>query len=237
MPGISDMRDMLKKAMELAQPDLRKYYRVPRKGKIVAAYASSGEWFADVQPLKNDESDDPNEPILPKLELPILWGGPMRGVVCPPEPGTRCTIAYWDGDPSYPYIANIRWYGQGAPNCDLKEFIIQQEPGVSIKIDVANKILSITPTNVETKVGQNWIVEAGQNVTVKAGAVATVQAPQINLMGNITATGQDGETGQSEDKSERTHTGSYTLNGPCTINGSLVVTGGITGKVSGCSGC
>lgn len=233
----ADLLKLLQKAIELAMPDMRHYYRMTRKAKVINSYASDGNYFADVQPLRNDETPDVNEPLVPKVEIPIFWGGAKRGIVCPPAPGTLCDLSYYDGDPNYPRISNFRWQGNGTPECGLDELVIQKEPGVSIKIDVGNKILSITPTNMETKVGQNWIVEAGQNVTVKAVAVATVQAPQINLMGNITATGEGGGVGSSEDKSTRTHTGSYTLNGPCVINGSLTVTGGITGKVNGCSGC
>ena len=33
---------LLKRALELAMPDLRAYYRKPRKAKVVAAYASAG---------------------------------------------------------------------------------------------------------------------------------------------------------------------------------------------------
>ena len=33
----------IRKAVEVAQPDLRAYYRIRRKGKIVAVYASVGE--------------------------------------------------------------------------------------------------------------------------------------------------------------------------------------------------
>ena len=50
---------MIKRAVELCRPDLRSYYRVTRKAKVVTAYASDGQYFADVQPLRNDESPDP----------------------------------------------------------------------------------------------------------------------------------------------------------------------------------
>lgn len=237
MSGKSDLLNLLKGVIELAMPDMRHYYRMTRKARVVASYASDGSYYADVQPLRNDETDDPKEPLISRVEIPIIWGGANRGIVCPPAAGTLCDLSYYDGDPNYPRISNFRWQGNQAPECGLEELIIQKEPGVSIKIDSANKIITITPTNVETKAGKDWTVKAGQNVTVEAGAEVTVKAPQINLMGNISATGEGGGVGQSEDKSERKHTGSYTLNGPCVINGSLRVTGGIDGRVNGCSGC
>ena len=111
-----DLFETFRKMVELAMPDLRHYYRMARKGKIVGVYASDGQYFADVQPLRNDESADENEPVVPRVALPVLWGGPNRGVVCPPQAGTLCDLAYYDGDPNYPYISNIRWgMGKDAP--------------------------------------------------------------------------------------------------------------------------
>ncbi len=209
MGGTKDLRALLKRVMELVQPDLRKYYRVPRKGLVVASYASDGAWCADVQPLRNDESPDMDEPVLPKLELPVLWGGPSRGVVCPPRPGTRCTIGYWDGDPSYPYIAEIRWSGQGAPECGLEEFIIQLEPGVHLKIDAGKRILAVTSTDGRCEAGTSW----------------TVQAPLIELIGNIVSHGPGGGAASTTESSHRVQSGSYVLNGPLTVNGLVTVNG------------
>ena len=248
---MKDIRALFKRMMELCQPDLRKYYRMPRKGRIHAAYASAGgQWYADVQPLRNDESPDPDEPILPKLELPVIWGDDQRGVVCPPAAGTYCTVGYWDGDPSYPYILNIRWYAQNPPEAELTEFIIQQQPGVHIKIDKTHKVITVTPANIEDEAGKDWTVDVGQNATItvgqnatiEAGSVATVKAPQINLIGNLTTTGAGGSMATTREKGNRNHEGSYQLTGPQTISGNLVVSGTVTagqfvGPVAGCSGC
>ena len=128
---------LLKRALELTMPDLRAYYRMTRKAKVVAAYASDGRYYADVQPLRNDESPDTSEPVIPRVEIPIVWGGPKRGIVCPPAVGTLCDLSYYDGDPNYPRISNFRWQTNGAPDCGLDELIIQQTPGVSLKIETA----------------------------------------------------------------------------------------------------
>lgn len=220
----------MKRAMELAQPDLRTYYRVVRKAKIVASYASDGQYYADVQPLRNDETDDTSEPVIPRVEIPIMWGGPKRGVVCPPTVGTLCDLSYYDGDPNYPRISNFRWQGNTAPECELDEFVIQLEPGVEIRIDKEKKIVSLTTKDVDTKAGENVNTEAGQNWTIKAGQVATIEAPQIMLIGNVTTRGKDGQAAIEEN-------GDRTQNGNLTINGNLSVSGMIYGRVAGCSGC
>ena len=221
--GGANLLTLIRRAMELAMPDLRHYYRTTRKARVVASYASDGKYYADVQPLRNDDTPDPAEPVIPKVEIPILWGGPKRGVVCPPDVGTHCDLSYYDGDPNYPRLSNFRWLEHDAPECELTELIIQQEPGVSIKIDREHKVITITPTEINAEAGQKW--------TVRAGAEAIIEASQIRLIGNVTSGGPAGGAASFH------QTGPQTIVGPVTIKGPLTVTGGITGKVNGCSGC
>ena len=122
----ADLKRLLKRVVELVMPDMRHYYRLTRKGRIVKSYASDGSYWADVQPLRNDESNDPREPVIPRVEIPILWAGPGRGVVCPPAAGALCDITYYDGDPNYPRISNFRWGKGQAPTCVLDAFLIAQ---------------------------------------------------------------------------------------------------------------
>lgn len=193
--------DLLKKTIELCMPNLRHYYRITRKAKVVGVYASEGgNYYADVQPLRNDDSVDHNEPVVQKVEIPILWGGPSRGVVCPPTEGTFCDLSYYDGDPNYPHITNFRWHSMDAPVAALNEFVIQLEPGVEIRIDKQKQVVTLTPENVATEAGKNWIVKAGDNATIiagndatmEAGSTANIKAPFINLWGRISAKSYDG---------------------------------------------
>lgn len=208
----------LKRAIELAMPDLRSYYRMPKKAKVVASYASDGQYFVDVQPLRNDESPDSSEPVVPHVAVPVIWGGPNRGIVCPPAVGTMCDLAYYDGDPNYPFISNIRWgLGQGAPECALEEFVIQLEPGVEIRIDRQKKVVILTPQAVETEAGKTW--------TVRAGQTAWIEAPQIILKGNVTTSGADGGTGRVTENADRTQNGSLTINGDFSVNGDISCSG------------
>lgn len=224
---------LLKRALELAMPDLRAYYRVTRKAKIVTSYASDGRYFADVQPLRNDESTDPAEPVIPQVEIPIMWGGPKRGIVCPPAAGTLCDLSYYDGDPNYPRISNVRWQGNAAPDCGLDELIIQQTPGVSLKIEKDGSFLTVSPQNWTVEIGGNAVIRAGGNATISANGDAaveaagtlTLQAPQIIKNGNETCAGTGGGTGTTTENAHRTTNGSITVNGPLTVNGDLTVSG------------
>nr|DAW17979.1 MAG TPA: baseplate protein [Caudoviricetes sp.] len=238
--GKRDVVGMIRKIVELAMPNLRHYYRITRKARIVAVYACNGEYFTDVQPLRNDESPDPKEPVVPRVALPVLWGGPDRGVVCPPVSGVLCDLAYYDGDPNYPYISNIRWGGgMNAPHAELNEFVIQLENGVEIRIDKEKRIVTLTPQDVRTEAGKSWTVKAGDNaiiqagkkVIIEAGETLTLRAPEIVKEGNETARGAGGGLGTVHERDHREHEGSYSLHGPATITGDVVITGNL--RVSG----
>ncbi len=203
----------LKRAVELVMPDLRHYYRVTKKAKIVASYASDGQYFADVQPLRNDETDDPKEPVIPHVEIPVIWGGPQRGIVCPPEVGTLCDLSYYDGDPNYPHISNFRWQGNQAPECGLQELIIQKSPEVFIKIDKDDNIIVITPKDWTVKIEGNAAIECQGNITLKA--------PNIIQKGNVTTQGVSGGKGSITENADKTQNGNLTINGNLSVNGNV----------------
>lgn len=206
----------VKKAVEMGQPDLREYYRIVRKAKIVAAYASDGQYFADVQPLRNDESNDPREPVIPRVEIPIYWGGPKRGIVCPPAVGTLCDLSYYDGDPNYPRISNFRWQGNTAPECDLEELIIQQSPDVSIKIDKDGSHITLGK--------KDWTVRVEGNAAIECQGTLTLKAPKIVKIGNETSMGSDGGKGAI------TETANKNITGDVNVIGNISVTGTVTAK-------
>ncbi len=207
MPGSnSDTLRLLKRVVELAMPNLRRYYRVVRKARIVASYDSDGKYWADVQPLRNDETADPDEPVVSKVEIPIMWAGPNRGVVCPPMKDALCDLEYYDGDPNFPRISNFRWQENGAPACEVGAFIIQHSDGTYIKIDADKNLIEVTPAN--------RVAEIGGDKTETIGRVWTIKAPLIRQEGNVQATGPGGSIGTTSFKSHTTQEGSYQLVGP-----------------------
>lgn len=235
--------DLLRQAVETAMPDLRHYLRPVRKAKVVGVYAAEGgKYYADVQPLRNDESVDPSEPVIPKVEIPVIWAGPKRGVVCPPAEGTFCDLSYYDGDPNYPRISNFRWHNMDAPEAELNEFVIQLEPGVEIRIDRRKQVVTLTPENVNTEAGKNWTVKAGNNATVtagdnvtiqagkeatlRAGTIANIIAPFINLFGRIVCKSHDGKgQGYAEFHGDVVIRGDETVKGDRNTTGNSTVGG------------
>jgi hypothetical protein len=222
-----DLKALLKRVIELVMPDFRAYYRITRKAQVVKAYASDGKYWADVQPLLNDDSPDPNEPVVPKVEIPIMWAGPSRGIVCPPEKGTFCDLSYYDGDPDYPRISNFRWTGMQAPKVEIGGLIIQRQPGTYIKIDAENNIIHVTPANGSENIGGDWTINVAGNAAITAGSAVTIQAPQINMVGNLASTGAGGGTGTSSEKCNKTQTGNLTLIGNLDVQGNVHATGTI----------
>lgn len=220
----------IKKAIEVCRPDFRHYYRIVKKARIVNTYASNEKYYCDVQPLRNDENIDVNEPVIPKVALPVFWGGNNRGIVCPPCVGVLCDLSYYDGDPNYPFISNIRWDSKNiSPQAGLNEFVIQLENGVQIKIDNAKNILNITPANYKIEVGEDVEITAkgsaninvGKNAEITASGNISLTAPQIFQNGNVSSFGSDGTKGNIKENADRTQHGDFTLNGNITVNGAL----------------
>lgn len=222
--------EKIKKAVEICRPDLRHYYRMVKKARVVNVYASDGKYYCDVQPLRNDENNDENEPVIPKIAIPVFWGGKNRGIVCPPSIGVLCDLSYYDGDPNYPFISNIRWDSKhNAPKAGLNELVIQQEDGTQIKIDSEKNIICISPADYKIQVGGNVSITAGGSASVSVGENAeitaagniTLTAPQILQNGNVSSFGSDGTKGNIEENADRTQHGDFTLNGNITVNGSI----------------
>lgn len=180
-----DLKKLLQRVVELVMPNLRHYYRVPRKGRVVKSYAADGSYWADVQPLRNDDSDGADEPMLSHVEIPILWGGPERGVVCPPAVGTLCDITYYDGDPDYPRISNFRWEKNKAPACELGAFIIQQRPEVFITITPAGSIVHKTDKDLENLVAGTKFETVGGEWQILVTGAATITSPEVTVNASI----------------------------------------------------
>lgn len=207
MANQTDLKALLKRVVEIVMPNLRAYYRIVRKAKVVATYpAEGGRYWADVQPLRNDESVDEAEPMIPRVEIPIMWAGPGRGVVCPPLVGSLCDLEYYDGDPNFPRISNFRWAENGAPACEVGAFIIQHSDGTYIKIDSEKNLIEVTPANSET--------EIGGDKTETIGGVWTIKAPLIIQEGNVQSSGPGGAVGAVSCKAHTQQEGSYQLAGP-----------------------
>ncbi len=235
----SNILNLLRRAIEMARPNLRDQYRIVRKAKVVKTYDSDGQYWCDVQPLLNDDSVDAAEPVVTQVEIPILWGGEKRGLVCPPAVGTLCDLSYYDGDPAYPRVSNFRWERNVAPECEIGALIIQKEPGVHIKIDAEKNIIHVTPQNRQNDIGMNkeqtiggdktdevggvWTIHVTGAATVKSDDRITLQAPLIGIEGNMTVGGSGGGCSLADSCYDWDHKGDIRQDGNHEMTGDLTV--------------
>jgi Uncharacterized protein conserved in bacteria len=163
------LKKLLKQAIEAVGPDLRGCMALPRKARVTAVKPAGGTYVCSVQPVLNDGRADPNAPVIPDVEIPCVWAGPNRGLICPPAEGELCDLGFYDGDPDSPFIMSFR--PSSAPEAELDELMLQHSPGVRIGFKADGTV----------------IIEAPK-VEVKATEKATVTAPEIILDGQVKIT-------------------------------------------------
>ena len=173
------MKKLLQQAVEAAAPDLRRTMGLPRRGKVTAVKPAGGTYVCSVQPVLADGRPDPKAPVIPDVEIPLMWAGPNRGMVCPPTVGEYCDVGFYDGDANCPYITNFRPNGQ-APEAELDALMIQHSPGIRIGFKADGTFIVEAP-KVE--------VTAEDYAHVKAGSRITLEAPLIELIGRVEVTG------------------------------------------------
>lgn len=176
-----------------------------RKGKIIKAYATGDKYYCDVEILKNDDTADENEPQINGVEIPVIWAGVNRGIICPPQADMLCDIEYYSGDPNYPRISNFRPNAK-LPKAELDEFVLQQSPDTIFKIkadgsyEITGKDIKLTLTgDAEIKVDGDMKAEISGNLKVKSSE-SEITADKVLVKSddvNLGAAGGEGLVMQS----------------------------------------
>jgi hypothetical protein len=130
-------------------------YHFPIKAKVVKVYEAAGkvgefnkQYSVDVQPLKPDGSNDDSQPVIPDVEVPVIWAGPNRGIFCLPVKGAIVRIGYYYNDPSYPFVDAILAEGFDVPEHALNSIVVQHSDGTRIEIDKNKNIYLSTPEKI-----------------------------------------------------------------------------------------
>lgn len=187
------LRRLLKQAIETIAPDLRKTMAPPRLAVVTAVKPAGGTYFCSVKPVLNDRRDDPDSPVIPDVEIPVIWAGPDRGVVCPPVVGEFCVVGFYDGDPNCPYISSFR--PGSAPAAELDSFMIQHSPGIRLGFRPDGAVIIEAPNIEAVATGHIKATAATAEVTaeksasVTAGTEIGLTAPVIKLEGRVEVTG------------------------------------------------
>ncbi|NUN13500.1 MAG: hypothetical protein HUU55_07680 [Myxococcales bacterium] len=123
-------------------------WMMARKARVVAVHSGGGmvdamnaRYSVDVQPLTREGGVDAEMPVICDVELPVVWGGPGRGVYALPAIGTVVRLGFYWGDPSQPYIDAVLADGYVVPEHPLGSLIIQHGPGVKIEIQPTGKVV------------------------------------------------------------------------------------------------
>ena len=196
-PDVRWLKKLLKAAIEAAGPDLRQVMALPRRAKVTAVKPAGGAYVCSVQAVKADGRPDAAAPVIPDVEIPVLWAGPNRGLVCPPQEGEFCDLGFYDGDPNSPFIMSFRPNG-AAPAADLDGLTVQHSPGIAFGFRPDGTFFVRAP-QVEVEATEKATVKA-PIVEVEASARAAIKAPAIELKGAVkifgplaTAPGENGE--------------------------------------------
>jgi phage gp45-like len=119
---------------------------------------------------------------------PMPYGTPWIGWSAPPNVGDQCIILFQEGDKSVPVGAFLLYFlnGQLPPaGVAIGEAVLHHSSGSFVKLHNNGDVELNTTGNL------NAIVTGtgNANVTAASGQI-TLTAPTINLVGNVTITGQ-----------------------------------------------
>lgn len=173
MANRGELTKILKALVLEIFPELTGYH-FPIRARVVKVHEAAGRidefnrlYSVDVQPLKRDGSVDDAAPVIPDVEIPVLWAGPGRGVYCLPVVGAMVRVAFYYNDPSHPFVDAVLGEGFDSPAHPLGSFIVQHSDGTRIEIDAQKNIYLLTPATGE----------------MNAGGEAKVTAPKVTLAG------------------------------------------------------
>lgn len=180
MAGAKELKETFRAIILEIFPELQGYH-YPIKAKVVKVYEAAGKasefnnlYACDVQPLKKDGAIDEYSPVIPDVEIPVIWGGPQRGIYALPEVGTIVRLGFYYHDPAQPYIDAILGVGYEMPEHLVGSLIIQQSTGIKIEINQLGEIL----------------IKSKEKITADSEKLFEVLAPILYIMEEKNEEGQ-----------------------------------------------
>lgn len=153
--------------------------------RIVKTYKVSDKYVCDIQILKPDGTDDAKFPQINSVEIPVIWAGEKRGIICPPAVDSLCDVYFYNGDINYPIISNFRPQ-KDIPASDLDELIIQQNDDVFVKIlKDGNLEISCNAYNIKISDAGNIQIEKELSISIKEDLKIECKNTDISTDSNI----------------------------------------------------
>lgn len=175
----------LRRLVEALWPELGARTHLPHKARVVAVRSEAGaagppgpvRYSVDLEPLTPDGRPDPSRPFLRDVPLDVPWMGEGRGVYALPEIGTLVRVAYYDGNPAYPYVDGVLSEGKGVVRVEPGEYLVQRDPDTWVRLRPDGEIHAQAAPGVHLRLRPDGTVELYGTVVVR------VEAPRVELAG------------------------------------------------------
>ncbi len=155
-----------------------------RMASVVQTYKVSDKYVCDIKVLNNDGTEDENFPQINSVEIPVIWAGSKRGIICPPEKDMICDVYFLNGDINFPRISNFR-NKQDYPQAEIGELVVQQNEETYIKIDKDNNI-EISSKQLNLKLSDKGSIEIEKALNIKVSEDIKIECnnAEIKCKGN-----------------------------------------------------
>lgn len=180
------LREAIRRLVEFLWPELGHRTHVPFKARVVRVHSQAGvagppdetRYSVDVAPLTPDGRPDPTRPeIIRDVPLDVPWIGPERGVYALPEPGSIVRVAFYNGNPAYPYVDGLVGEGQRVVQVRPGEWLVQQNPNTWLRIHPDGSVEAQAAPGVRLRLQPDGLVELEGTTLVR------VNAPRVELAG------------------------------------------------------
>jgi phage baseplate assembly protein gpV len=198
MDNSRELKVMFRKLFLAIFPEFNGYH-YPIRAKVLKVHETAGTindanhyYSVDVQPLKPDGSVDAETPVIPDVEIPVIWAGANRGIFCLPVVGAIVRVAYYYNDPAHPFVDAVLGNGFACPAHEVGSLIIQHSDGKRFEITTSGvtKITMDTVINGAVTINGQVAITGDTSITG-----ATAVNGDISTDGSITASGTIMDTG------------------------------------------
>lgn len=175
----------LRRLVEALWPELASRTHLPHKARVVAVRSEAGvagppgpvRYSVDLEPLTPDGRPDPTRPLLKDVPLDVPWMGKGRGVYALPQVGALVRVAYYDGNPAYPYVDGVLSEGLAVVRVEEGEYLVQKDPDTWVRLRPDGEVHAQAAPGVHLRLKPDGTVE------LYGTAVVRVDAPRVELAG------------------------------------------------------
>jgi hypothetical protein len=190
------LKTALRRLVEALWPELAHRTHLPHKARVVAVRSGAGvagppgspRYSVDLEPLTVDGKPDPSRPLLRDVPLDVPWIGGGRGVYALPEVGAIVRVAYYEGNPAYPYVDGVLSEGKAVVRVEPGEYLIQQDTDTWVRLKPDGEIEAQAAPGVVLRLKPDGTVE------LFGTAVLRVDAPRVELAGGGPPVARVGDT-------------------------------------------